>query len=119
MRRPSRLYRKENYTIQKSVNLEDKLYIRLKRIVDSQYDASISEVINVCIEDLLAKKRIKYYPKPEGEIIIYRSIMIRKENEEALRRLNFEKGISVTRLINTAIKEFIDGHEGKGGTKSA
>ena len=37
--------------------------------------------------------------------------MIRKENEEALRRVNLEKGISVTRLINTAIKEFIEEHE--------
>ena len=111
MSSPSRLYRKQNYTIQKSINLEDKLYTKLKYIAETEYDATISEVINVCIENLLAKKIIKYYPKPEGEIIIYRSIMIRKENEEALRRVNLEKGISVTRLINTAIKEFIEEHE--------
>ncbi|MCI8518595.1 MAG: hypothetical protein HFJ51_00165 [Clostridia bacterium] len=111
MSSPSRLYRKQNYTIQKSINLEDKLYTKLKYIAETEYDATISEVINVCIENLLAKKIIKYYPKPEGEIIIYRSIMIRKENEEALRGVNLEKGISVTRLINTAIKEFIEEHE--------
>ena len=29
-----RLYKKSNYTVQKSINLEDRLYTRLKEIVD-------------------------------------------------------------------------------------
>ena len=102
-----RLYKKSNYTVQKSINLEDRLYTRLKEIVDKDYDATISDIINVCIEDLLSAGNV-YYAKPEDEITIYRSVMIRKENVEALNKITQETGISLTRLVNIAMKEFLD-----------
>ena len=107
----NRLYKKDNYTVQKSMNLEDKLYTRLKEITNNEYDATISDVINACVEDLISSENIKYYAKPEGEITIYRSIMLRKDNVEALNKVNRETGISVTRLINMAIKQFIDEYD--------
>jgi len=103
-----RLYKKENYTIQKSVNLEDKLYTALKEIVDYEFDATISDLVNVCVEDLLAKGKVEYYAKPEDEITIYRSSMLRRENVEGLAGINKKTGISVTRLINIAMKEFLE-----------
>ena len=63
---------------------------------------------NVCIEDLLSTGSVKYYAKPEDEITIYRSVMIRKENAEALNKITQETGISLTRLVNIAMKEFLD-----------
>ncbi len=108
-----RLYKKENYKIQKIINLEDKLYTRLKEIIEKEYDATISDMVNICIEDLVKKDNINYYPKPEGEIVIYRSLMIRKENLENLNSINKKTGISITRLINMSIKEFIREYEKK------
>ena len=105
-----RLYKKDNSTVQKSINLEDKLYTNLKQIVENEYDATISDVINACIEDLISSGNIKYYAKPEGEITIYRSIMIRKENVESLNQITKETGISLTRLVNIAMKEFLDNY---------
>lgn len=105
-----RLYKKNNSTVQKSINLEDKLYTDLKQIVEKEYDATISDVINVCIEDLVSNGNVKYYAKPEGEITIYRSIMIRKENVKALNEITKETGISLTRLVNIAMKEFLDNY---------
>lgn len=105
-----RLYKKDNSTVQKSINLEDKLYTELKQLVENEYDATISDVINVCIEDLISSGNIKYYAKPEGEITIYRSIMIRKENVKALNKITKETGISLTRLVNIAMKEFLDNY---------
>ena len=81
-----RLYKKDNYTIQKSINLEDKLYSRLKEIVEKEYDATISDIVNVCIEDLISSDNIKYYAKPDEEITIYRSVMIRKRRSVILKR---------------------------------
>ena len=81
---------------------------KIKEIVDKDYDATISDMINVCIEDLLSKGSVKYYAKPEDEITIYRSVMIRKENAEALNKITQETGISLTRLVNIAMKEFLD-----------
>ena len=105
-----RLYKKNNSTVQKSINLEDKLYTDLKQIAEKEYDATISDVINVCIEDLVSNGNVKYYAKPEGEITIYRSIMIRKENVKALNEITKETGISLTRLVNIAMKEFLDNY---------
>ena len=93
-----RLYKKSNYTVQKSINLEDRLYARLKEIVDKDYDATISDMINVCIEDLLSSGSVKYYAKPEDEITIYRSVMIRKKcrgiKQDNTRNRNFAYKIS-------------------------
>lgn len=106
----NRLYKKDNHTVQKSINIEDKLYTRLKKLVEKEYDATISDIINVCIEDLVSSGNVKYYAKPEGEITIYRSVMIRKENVEALNKITKETGISFTRLVNIAMKEFLDNY---------
>ena len=39
--------------------------------------------------------------------------MIRKENVEALNKITKGTGISLTRLVNIAMKEFIDNYEKK------
>ena len=110
----NRLYAKDNYTVQKSINLEDSLYTKLKEIIDKDFDATISDVVNVCIEDLISKEEnIKYYPKPENEITSYRSVMIRRKNVEALNKITQNTGISLTRLVNIAMKEFIEKYENK------
>ena len=103
-----RLYSINNKTVKKSINIDDSLYKRLMRYTKKNYDAIISDMINVCIEDLLSTGSVKYYAKPEDEITIYRSVMIRKENAEALNKITQETGISLTRLVNIAMKEFLD-----------
>ena len=103
-----RLYSINNKTVKKSINIDDSLYKRLMRYTKKNYDATISDMINVCIEDLLSTGSVKYYAKPEDEITIYRSVMIRKENTEALNKITQETGISLTRLVNIAMKEFLD-----------
>lgn len=103
-----RLYSINNKTVKKSINIDDSLYKRLMRYTKKNYDATISDMINVCIGDLLSTGSVKYYAKPEDEITIYRSVMIRKENAEALNKITQETGISLTRLVNIAMKEFLD-----------
>ena len=103
-----RLYSINNKTVKKSINIDDSLYKRLMRYTKKNYDATISDMINVCIEDLLSTGSVKYYAKPEDEITIYRSVMIRKENAEALNKITQETGISLTRLVNIAMKDFLD-----------
>lgn len=106
-----RLYSINNKTVKKSINIDDSLYKRLMRYTKKNYDATISDMINVCIEDLLSTGSVKYYAKPEDEITIYRSVMIRKENAEALNKITQETGISLTRLVNIAMKEFLEKYD--------
>lgn len=79
MNAKNKLYEKNNYTIQKCVNIEDTLYMQLKELVNKKYDATISDLINVAVENYINNNNIKYYPKPKNEILIYRSIMLRKK----------------------------------------
>lgn len=111
MKAIERLYEKDNYTIQRSISLEDTLYTRLKKFVEKKYDASISDIINICIEHYINKNEIKYIPKDKDEITIYRSVMIRKKNLDVLTKINNKTGISTTRLINMAIKQFLDEYD--------
>lgn len=102
-----RLYSSSNPTIKKSVNIDDTLYQKLIMITKKKFSASVSEVINVCIEDYIEENKPSYYPKPELESVTYRSIMIRKDNIKNLQKMNKATGITVTRLLNASINEFL------------
>lgn len=106
-----KLYEKGDYIIQKSINLENELYTRLKEIVDKKYDTTLSEMVNICIENLIGENNIKYYARAERELPNYRSLMLRKSNIDKLHEINHETGIAVTRLINMSIKNFLDKYD--------
>ena len=103
-----KLYSISNLTKQKSINIDDSLYERIIYLTKNKYDATVSELINICIEQYAEKNDPSYYEKPNNETVTYRSIMMREENLKWLKRVNKKTGISVTRLINAAIKDFID-----------
>lgn len=106
-----RLYKKGNSTKSLCINIEDTLYEKIAEITTRDFEANNSDVINVAIEILVQKEHITYYPKPENEIAIYKNIMIRKSNIKALKDINRKTGISVTRLVNIAMKEFVDNYK--------
>ncbi len=103
----SRLYKRDNMPVDKNVNLEDSLYEGLKEL-ENVYHATLSDLVNVCIEYYVLKDEIKYYPKPENEIAIYRNLRIRQKNIQDLQEINKRTGISVTRLVNLAIKKVLE-----------
>ena len=103
-----KLYELENKRIKKSINIEIELYNKLKNLMETKYDATISDLINVAIEDYIDKNSPSFYGKPKGEFVTYRSVMIRKNNFKELKKMSENTGISVTRLINGAIKELLE-----------
>lgn len=103
-----RLYSIQNKRKQKSINIDDSLYEKLKDLIYNKYDATISDLINVCIENYIDNNKPSYYEKPDNETVTYRSVMIRQYNYSALEKMHKETGISITRLLNSAIKEFLD-----------
>ena len=105
-----KLYLKGNRKCQKCVNLDDDLYDKVRELTETKYDATLSEFINVCIEDYIIKNNPTYYPKKDKALTTNRSIMIRKNNDEALNKFHNKTGISFTRLLNGAINEFIVSH---------
>lgn len=109
----NRLYSINNKTIKKTVNIDDSLYKKLMKFTKKNFDSSFSEIVNVCIEDYIEKNNPSFYEKPELETVTYRSIMIRKENLYNLQKMYKKTGISVTRLLNCAIKEFLEKYDNK------
>lgn len=108
-----KLYSINNKTVKKTVNIEDKLYSRLMKFTKKNYDATFSQVINVCIEEYIERNKPSFYEKPKLETVTYRSIMIRKGNLEQLQKMYKKTGISVTRLLNGAVKEFLEQYDNK------
>ena len=83
-----------------------KLYII--NLTKNKFDATISDLINVCIEEYAEKNQPSYYEKPIHETVTYRSILLRNNNITWLNKTNKKTGITVTRLLNVAIKDFLD-----------
>ena len=103
-----KLYRINNKTISKSINIDDSLYSQITRLSQKVYDATISEIINVAIEEYIEKDEPTFYGKTGKETVSYRNLKLRSLNVKKLNEYSRNTGISFTRLINGAIKEFLD-----------
>lgn len=103
-----KLYKKENKTIPKSINIDDGLYEKIRYATEEIYDAKLSDIINVALEEYIERNKPSYYAKPKKETVTYRNLMLRKNNIKKLNQYHQETGISFTRLVNGAIKEFFD-----------
>ncbi len=108
-----RLYKRDK-TETRSLHMDEDLYSKLQYICDNVFDASVSKMINICIETALQDRaNIKYYKKPYKTDSIYRSILFRKEFYDELKKVKDETGISFSRLVNGSVKQFIDKYNGK------
>jgi len=103
-----KLYKKDNKTVSKSINIDDSLYEKIKQSTEKVYDAKLSDVINVAIEEYIERNNPNYYAKPKKETVTYRNLMLRKKNIKKLNEYHNKTGISFTRLVNGAIKEFFE-----------
>ena len=103
-----KLYKLENKTVPKSINIDDSLFEKIKNATEKTYDAKLSDIINVAVEEYIQRDIPNYYAKPKNETVTYRNIMLRRDNIKKLNEYHQKMGISVTRLINGAIKEFFE-----------
>ena len=108
-----RLYKKDEI-VTRSLHIDEDLYSKLQTLCENVFDASISKMVNICVETSLKNKEsIKFYKKPYRSDSIYRSILFRKEFYDELIQIREERGISFSRLVNGSIKTFLDKYNGK------
>lgn len=103
-----KLYKRDNKTISKSINIDDSLYEKIRNATENIYDAKLSDVINVAMEEFIERNNPTYYAKPKTESVTYRNLMLRKNNIKKFNEYHQKTGISFTRLVNGAIKEFFE-----------
>ena len=111
MRAIDRLYKREE-TIMRSLHIDEDLYTQVQNLSETTFDASVSKIINVCIENTLLKNTpITYYKKKSGIDSIYRSVLFRKSFFEKLIQIKDSTGISFSRIVNGCINEFLEDYK--------
>ena len=103
-----KLYKYNNPIVTKTINIDDSIYNKFKDLSENVYDATISEIMNVAIEEYIKRNKPNFYGKTERETVTYRSVRLRKANVIKLNEYSKKTGISFTRLVNGALKEFLD-----------
>ena len=108
----NRFYPKEKW-VKKSAEIEGKLYDRLKEIADKELDASVNKIIDACVDDLKLDEKVVIYKKEKGEINVARSIIIRESMYKKLEELRDKYGVSISKLINIAIRSGLEKYNKK------
>ena len=64
-----------NYTkkiikqLQKAINIDDSLFEKIRIATEKNYDAKLSDIINVAIEEYIQRDNPHYYAKPKKETV--------------------------------------------------
>ena len=103
---------KENW-VKKSAEIEGNLYDRLKEISEKEIEASVNKIIDACISDLELQEKIIIYKKEDNEINVARSVIIRESMYKKLEDMREKYGISISKLINIAIRAGIEKYDKK------
>lgn len=98
---------KHDILVQKTIEIESNLYDKIEYLSENVYDASISKIINACIDDLIETENVKLYTKETNELFTKHSLILRKNSLDNLYLLKEKYGISVYKLIHIAIKNVI------------
>ena len=106
-----RFYTKEEW-VKKSTEIESGLYDRIKEIAKNELEASVNKIIDACIDEFKIEDKIIIYKKKD-DINIARSIIIRESMYEKLEDMREKYGISITKLVNIAIKEGIEKYDNR------
>ena len=102
MRAFDRFYSKEKL-IRKTIEIDDDLYEQLKKLSKEKIDASVNQLINACIEELIRTENIQVYKKDKSEIALKHSLLIRESLVEGLEKLKGRYELSIYKLVNMSI----------------
>ena len=103
-------YTKEKW-VKKSVEIEGRLYDKLKTISSKELDASINKIIDACIGDFELGEKVVIYGRQKDEINVARSIIIRESIYKKLEDMREKYGISISKLVNIAIRIGLEKYE--------
>ena len=108
----NRFYEKEKL-VKKSVEIEGNLYDKLKEIANEELDASVNKIIDACIDDFEIAEKVVIYRKRKDEINVAKSIIIRESIYKKLEDMREKYGISISKLVNIAIRTGLESYKNK------
>lgn len=101
----SKFYKKER-TINRTLNIDEELYMELERLSKKVYDASITKLVNVAIERVIETENIQIYER-KNKSYISRSFLVRESLLDGLYDLKDKYGVSICLLVNVAIRNVL------------
>lgn len=97
-----KLYKKCN-KLRRNYEIDEFLYNELTKLTNI-YDASLADLINVSIEYLIKSDNVVLYEKDVSENSVSHTVLVRESNVVGLEKLKEKYGISISKLVNIAIK---------------
>lgn len=94
--------------IRKTVEIDNDLYDKLSEILKGKYNTSVNMLINASIEELIKTENINLYAKEDKYSTMKRSLLIKESFSNGLNKLKEKYNISVSKLINMAIKNAVN-----------
>ena len=94
--------------LRKKIEIDNTLYEKIEELSKKKYDASVNKIVNIAIIGLIENEEVKVYKKPENEISVAHSFLIRESSYIKLEEMREKYGISLYRLVNIAIKNALD-----------
>ena len=94
---------KKDIGLAKTLTIDENLYNKLEDLSENVYDASVTKLVNVAILDFIATENIKVY-KRASRSYVARSFIIREGAFRSLEELKDKYNLSISRLINIAIR---------------
>lgn len=99
-------FHKKEKILSKTLEIDETLYYELEVLSNEVYDASINELVNAAIEDIIEKENIKPYNRKKTSYVT-RSFLIRNSICESLYELKEKYAISIRLIVNIAIRNVL------------
>ena len=100
-----RLYKREEI-INRTLDIDEELYYKLEYLSKERYEASISKLVNVAVEELMETGNVQVY-KRKNNSYISRSFLLRKSVLDGLYELKKKYRIPIYLLVNIAIRNVL------------
>lgn len=94
--------------IRKTVEIDNDLYDKLSEILKGKYNTSVNMLINASIEEIIKTENINLYAKEDKYSTMKRSLLIKESFSNGLNKLKEKYNISISKLINMAIKNAVN-----------
>ena len=100
-------FRKRERKIRRNYEIEDSLYSKLEEL-SKIYDASVADLINECLSNLIQLENVQVYGKTGSELFVTHTLLIRESNLSGIEKLKEKYGVSIFKLVNISIKNVLD-----------
>lgn len=100
-------YGKREKTFRRSYYIDNTLLTQLEDL-SKIYRARVPDFINDSVEELIKTENIEVYEKDKSELSIKYTVLMRDSNLQGLDDLTQRYGISLSKLVNIAIRNMLN-----------